>query len=337
MGLRGIVSGLALLFGLASLHPSAVSAETIKIGLFKGTSAGGPIYIAMERGYFTAEHLDPQLLFFDAGEPIAVATVSGDVDFGAAGISAGLYNLAAQGALRVIGGMNRDVPGFHAVGFYASKRAFDSGVTSMKAFAGHTSGVTTIGSTYHYSLGLLEEKAQIDPKSVRAVPLQGMPNIMSALAGGQVDTAVLPVPLAAPAVQRGDFKLLGYTSDEAPWQVGLIWTSTKLADHDPDRVQRFLRAYRKGGKDYFAAFTAPDGSSHFGNGADDILRIIAKYTAQPVARIKPALSYDDPDGRLDVADVANQVAWFHGQGMVKSTIDTKKLIDQRYALPIAAH
>jgi NitT/TauT family transport system substrate-binding protein len=91
---------LALFLGAISLHPNAASADTIKIGLFKGISAGGPIYIAIDRGYFAAEGLDAQLLFFDAGEPIAVATVSGDVDFGAAGISAGLYNLAAQGALK---------------------------------------------------------------------------------------------------------------------------------------------------------------------------------------------------------------------------------------------
>jgi NitT/TauT family transport system substrate-binding protein len=167
--------------------------------------------------------------------------------------------------------------------------------------------------------------------------LQGMPNIMSALTGEQVDTAVLPIPLAAPSVQRGDFKFLGYTSDEAPWQMGLIWTSTKTADNNPDRVQGFLRAYRKGGRDYFAAFTAPDGSSTFGKDSDDILKIIAKYVSQPVAQIKTALSYDDPEGRLDVADVANQVAWFHAQDMVKSAIDTNKLIDRRYALPIATH
>ena len=337
MKFRSVVAGVALLFAAIGLPFNAASAETIKIGLFKGISAGGPIYIAIERGYFAAEGLDAQLLFFDAGEPIAVATVSGDLDFGAAGISAGLYNLAAHGELRVIGGVNRDVPGFHAIGFFASKRAFASGVTSMKAFAGHTSGLTTVGSTYHYTLGLLEQKAQIDSKTVRVMPLQGIPNIVSALSGGQVDTAVLPIQLTTSAVQRGDFKLLGYTSDEAPWQIGLIWTSTKTADRNPDRVQRFLRAYRKGGHDYMEAFTAPDGSRRFGEGSDDVLKIISKYTSQSVEQIKPSLSYDDPDGGLDEADVANQVAWFHEQGMVKAAIDTKKLIDQRYARSIATH
>jgi NitT/TauT family transport system substrate-binding protein len=291
----------------------------------------------MERGYFAAEGLDAQLLFFDAGEPIAVATVSGDVDFGAAGISAGLYNLAGQGALRIIGGMNRDVPGFHAVGFFASNRAAAAGVTSMKSFGGHSSGVTTVGSTYHYALGLLEEKAKIDSKSVRVVPLQGMPNILSALTGGQVDTAVLPVPFATPSLKGGEIKLLGYTSDVAPWQMGVIWTATKTANTNPDRIRRFLRAYRKGGHDYFQAFTAPDGSSYFGPTAPEILAIIAKYTHQTVEQIKPGIAFVDPDARIDEADIANQITWFHTEDMVKKAIDPKSLIDSRYALPITSH
>jgi len=332
MGMKATRIGLCVV--MASLWLGGARAETIKIGLFKGISAGGPVYIAIDRGYFAAENLDAQLLFFDAGEPIAVATVSGDVDFGAAGISAGLYNLAAQGALRIIGGMNRDVPGFHAVGFFASNRAAASGVTSMKSFAGHTSGVTTVGSTYHYALGLLEEKARIDSKSVRAVALQGMPNILSALTGGQVDTAVLPVPFATPSLNRGDIKLLGYTSDVAPWQMGVIWTATKTANGDPDRIQRFLRAYRKGGHDYFEAFTAADGSSRVGPTAPAILSIIAKYTHQTVEQIKPGIAFVDPEARIDEADIANQIAWFHSGGMVKNTIDAKTLIDKRYAVKL---
>jgi len=334
IGMKAMRIGLCA--AIASLWLSSTQAETIKIGLFKGISAGGPIYIAMDRGYFAAEGLDAQLLFFDAGEPIAVATVSGDLDFGAAGISAGLYNLADQGALRIIGGMNRDVPGFHAVGFFASNHAASAGVTSMKSFGGHTSGVTTVGSTYHYALGFLEEKAKIDSKSVRVVPLHGMPNILSALTGGQVDTAVLPVPFATPSLKRGDIKLLGYTSDVSPWQMGVIWTATKTAKGNPDRIQRFLRAYRKGGHDYFEAFTAADGSSHFGPTAPATLSIIAKYTHQTVEQIKPGIAFVDPEARIDEADIANQIAWFHEEGMVKKPIDAKTLIDGRYALPVKA-
>lgn len=329
-----LASAILLIVAGTALAAQA-SAETIKIGLFRGISAGGPIYIAMAKGYFAAEGLTAELTFFDAGEPIAVATVSGDVDFGAAGISAGLYNLAGQGALKIIGGVNRDVPGFHAVGYFVSNRAYAAGVKSIKDFARHSAGVTTIGSTYHYTLGLLEQHGGIEAKSVRVLALQSIPNIASALTGGQADIAVLPVPFATPAVKRGDFKLLGYTSDVAPWQIGLIWTATKTANNKPDLVKRFYRAYRKGGRDYNNAFTGADGQRIEGPTAPEVLAIIAKYTGQTVEQISRGISYVDPDGRIDMADVENQIRWFKSQGMVKAGVDAKKLIDRRYALDVA--
>jgi NitT/TauT family transport system substrate-binding protein len=326
----------ALLSGIfMALAVSAAQAETIKIGLFRGTSAGGPIYIAMDKGYFAAEGLTAELTFFDAGEPIAVATVSGDVDFGAAGVSAGLYNLAGKGALKIIGGVNRDVPGFRAIGYYVSNRAYDAGVRTLRDFAGHSAGVTTVGSTYHYTLGLLEQHGGVAPKAVRVLALQSIPNIASALTGGQTDIAVLPVPYATPAAKRGNYKLLGYVSDVAPWQVGVIWTATKTADTKPDLVKRFYRAYRKGGRDYNDAFTGPDGKRIEGPTAPAVLAIIAKHIGQTVEQIAPGISYVDPDGRIDLGDIANQIHWYKSQGMVKSGVEAKNLIDRRYAVDVA--
>jgi NitT/TauT family transport system substrate-binding protein len=330
-----MAAALIIVVAVGAARPAR--AETITVGLFHGTSAGGPIYIAMDKGYFAAEGLTVKVQFFNAGEPIAVATVSGDVDFGAAGISAGLYNLAGQGALKIIGGVNRDVPGFHAIGYYASNRAYEAGLRSIKDFAGHSAGVTTIGSTYHYTLGLLEQHGHVATKSVRYIPLHGMPNIATALTGGKIDVTILPVPFAAPALKRGDFKQLGYTSDVAPWQVGVLWTATKTAKNKPDLVKRFYRAYRKGGHDYNAAFTGPNGERIDGPTAPAVLAIIAKYTHQSVAQIDRGISYVDPDGKLDVANVESQVRWFKSQGMVKPKVDAKALIDRRYAVDIARH
>ena len=93
-----------------ALIATGVHAETVKIGVFRGTTASGAIYIAKEKGYFAAEGLDPEVVVFDAGEAVAVATMSGAIDIGAAGVSAAFYNLASQGALRIIAGINRDVP-----------------------------------------------------------------------------------------------------------------------------------------------------------------------------------------------------------------------------------
>ena len=132
------------------------AAEKIKLGVIKTTSSG-PIYIAIERGYFAAEGIDAEMVFFDAAQPIAVATVSGDVDIGSTGLTAGFYALAGQGALKIIGAQGREAPGFHNLGYMVSNRAFDSGVTSLKNVAGRSVAVSQTGAPGHYVIGALAE------------------------------------------------------------------------------------------------------------------------------------------------------------------------------------
>lgn len=49
-------------------------------------TGNGPIFIALEKGYFAAEGLAAEFVPFD--NPIASAVVAGDIDFGAAPPSA---------------------------------------------------------------------------------------------------------------------------------------------------------------------------------------------------------------------------------------------------------
>jgi len=74
--------------------------------------SSAPVFIAQDKGYFREAGLDVELKFFDAAQPIAVATTSGDVDFGITAFTAGLYNLAGRGTLKVIGGMSREKAGY---------------------------------------------------------------------------------------------------------------------------------------------------------------------------------------------------------------------------------
>src|SRR5579862_9269687 len=116
--------------GSVSLASSAGVAETIKIGAQK--VAGGPLYIAAAKGYYAAEGLEPDFVFFEAGEPIAVAAASGAIDFGVAGMTGGLYSLAGQGALKLIAGQTHEVPTFHANTVAVSNRAYEAGLKSLK-------------------------------------------------------------------------------------------------------------------------------------------------------------------------------------------------------------
>ena len=106
----------------------------MKFGVFKvvGTS---PVFIAQEKGYFAAEGLDVETVPFTAQEPLVLGIAPrGDLDFGATAFTGGFYNLAGQGALRIIGAFIHEAPGFQANTIIASNSAYDAG---LKTAEGH--------------------------------------------------------------------------------------------------------------------------------------------------------------------------------------------------------
>jgi NitT/TauT family transport system substrate-binding protein len=326
---------VALLAAGLALPLTQAAAETVTVGLARNGGGGGaPVFIAMKKGYFAAEGLTIEPVLFEASGPIAAGVVSGSVDFGATGISAGLYNLAGQGALRIIDGITHEEPGFQLMAVLASVRAFDAGLTSVQGLAGHTVGITQLGNGAHYSIALIEDKYGIDPKSVRFVQLQSNANVVSATSGGQVDAASAPILTFAQDVEHGQSKVLAYVGDETPWQNAILFTATKTADERQDMVERFLRALHKGQRDYHNAFSGPDGKRQDGPIAPEIVAIIGDAFGQTPAAVRQAISYTDPEGRLDFQDLMHQIAWFRAQGMVKEGFDAASVIDKRYAKPL---
>jgi NitT/TauT family transport system substrate-binding protein len=110
--------GLMLLGALGLTTGPTAAAEHIRIGVVRIAS---PVFIAIDRQYWAAEGLDPELVFFDSAPPIAVAVASGDLDFGVTGLSGGLYNLGAT--LRIIAASTREAPGFQLSAYLAAKGA----------------------------------------------------------------------------------------------------------------------------------------------------------------------------------------------------------------------
>src|SRR5260370_9948387 len=166
-----------------------------KVGVLR-LSSSAPVFIAQDKGYFRDAGLDIELKFFDAAQPIAVATTSGDVDFGITALTAGLYNLAGKGTLKVIGGMSREKAGYPLIGYFASNNAYAPGLTTPQDPAGKRIAVTQTGSSFHYSLGLLADKYAFKPSHAQLLPLQSLSNAVAALKGETVDAALLPVSTA---------------------------------------------------------------------------------------------------------------------------------------------
>jgi NitT/TauT family transport system substrate-binding protein len=324
---------LAMALPLFAFPPQRAAAEDVKIGYIKVTALA-PVMVAQAKGYFAAEGLDAEIVAFDAPVPVAQAVVSGAVDFGTTGPSGAFYNLAGQGALHIIAGMAREAPSFQFLAVLASNRAYNAGLTSVKALAGHSVAVSDIGGAAHYSLTLIEEKYHIDPASVRVTPLQGISAAISALAGGSVDASSSPSTAFAPVIERGDAKLLAYVGDETPWQAGIVYTTRKTADERRGTVEKVLRALKNAMRDYHDAFTDPDERRKDGPTAPEILAILSKQLGQPPAQVARAIAYVDRDGRVDVKDLNHQVAFLRAQGLIKGAVDLDAIVDKRYVVPL---
>src|SRR5690348_2061358 len=221
------VAVLLLLILAGQCAPAA--AEHAKIGVVKSTLSA-PLYVAIAKGFFMEEDIDPEIVFFEAAQPIFVAVVSGDIDGGVSGVTGGFYQLASQNQLRIIAAHSREVPGFNGYGIFVSKTAYDAGLKSLKDIGGHSGGINTIGSSFHYSIALIAEKYGIDMKTIALKPLQQNNAITSALTGGTVDFAIVSNVYGLGPVARGQAKVLGWVGDEKQWQLGAAAVTPTTAD-----------------------------------------------------------------------------------------------------------
>ncbi len=301
-----------------------------KIGVLR-LSSSAPVFIAQDRGYFKQAGLDIELKFFDAAQPIAVATASGDVDFGVTAFTAGLYNLAGKGALKVIGGMSREKAGYPLIGYFASNNAYAGGLKTPKDLAGKRIAVTQTGSSFHYSLGILADKYGFKLADIKVLPMQSLSNAAAALKGETVDAALLPVSTARKLIDDGGARLLGWVGDETPWQLGAVFASPKALGNKP-LVTKLLAALARADREYHDVILASikDGKADINDKTKPLLEIIARYTNLQVAQVVGNCAYIDPDGKLDVSNVANQIAWMQEQGFVDKGFGVDAVIAREF-------
>jgi NitT/TauT family transport system substrate-binding protein len=327
--MRALLSIFAITCGLACSHPAAPS-QHVRVAVLPFISSA-PVFIAKERGYFEKEGLDVELARFDAAQPVALAVASGDADFGVTAFTAAFFNLAGKGALKVIAAQSREEPGYDFVAYVASKQAYAAGLHTPKDLAGKSVAISTVGSSFHYVLGMLAAKYGWPADSLQLKPMQSIPNMVAALAGGQVDATVLPANNALKLQNDGSGRIVGWVHEETPWQLGALFSSSKNVQEKRPLVQRFVRAYQHGLADYAAAFLRKDaqGKREFGAEAQALMPIFSKWVdPKPTLELAEAsANYMDPQGRLLVGDIYKQVSWYQSQGLVDRTVSPAEFID----------
>jgi NitT/TauT family transport system substrate-binding protein len=328
---RGVL--IALVLGTAVLGAGVGSARAdspVKIGALK-LSSSAPLFIGVDKGFFKEYGIDPELVFFQAAAPIATALATGQIDVGATGITAALYNIVLGGEqIWLVADKGREWPGYPLTGIVVQKELYDGGLRQIADLKGKRVGITTLGSTFHYSLGNILEKSGLKLEDVRVVPLQTMPAAIEALKGKQVDAILLPQPFPGTAEAQGFGKILFWAGDLHPWQTVAVFYSRKFAANRP-RAVAFMKGYVKASRYYYDAVLAQkDGRPVPGANYDEVVRIAAKYTEARPEVIRLGFPFQDRNARLLVTDIERQMKWWTDKGFMKRTIPLKGIVDTSF-------
>ena len=319
---------LAMTVLLVSWGAAPVAAgEKLVVGALRLTSSA-PLFIAAEKGYFVEEGLDVTLKFMKSAQPVAMALAAGDVDVGATGLTAGLYNAAANGLnVSIVADKGRVWPGYRLVGLMVSNEAWDKGIRTLSDLRGNRVGITQMGSTFHYMLGNILTKNGMDLKDVKPTPLGGVKSMMDAVAANRIETAFMVQPFCTVMEQKKVGHVMLWAGDEMRYQIAAIFFSEKMAENHGLSV-KFLRAYIRACRFYYDnCLMKKNGLLEKGPGFDEVIGYIAKYTSRKPSLIALGLNYNDRDGRLFAEDIQRQIDWYHDHKMVGKSLDAAKIVN----------
>jgi NitT/TauT family transport system substrate-binding protein len=322
-------------FSLAALANAAspAAAQTaplnprvaIKLGAIGAVSDAG-IFIAQEKGYFTDEALDVELVSFKAAPQIFPAIATGEVQVSGSAVTPALFNAFARGiGMKLVADKGQVAKGFGFAAIVIRSDLTDA-VKDFKDLKGRKFAVMGKGVSSTAQLGKALELGGIEPSEVDFVEL-GLPEMVAALGNKAIDGATLLEPFITLATARNIAVRWKGMEDFLPFtgQNGVIIYSQKFAEEQGEAAKRWMVAYLKGTRAYLDAVT---------NGADRdaINAILAKHTAVKdlslLGRIAP--TGFDPNGRLEIKSLEADQDWFLKLGLQEGRADLGRVIDYQY-------
>ncbi len=295
-----------LLFGCQSAPP--VRPTRVRLGYIPLVDLAG-LYLALDRGYFAAENLELELTSMSGGATILPAVASGSLDIGFSNVLSAILARASGFDLTIL---------VHVENEDAASRTHrlivrgDAPIQSARDVEGKIIAVNTYNNIEHLMTQKWLEQNGVDPTRVRFVelPFTEMP---PALAQKQVDVLVTSEPYGTIALTQGGRTLAEPYVEMVPeTAVASFVASERWVRANPDTVQRFVRAYRRGSDE---AAKDPDAQR----------AVIPKYT-----RLDPALVQQIRLVTLRTTVQPDRLQWWADEalrrGLLKSPLDARVLI-----------
>lgn len=299
---------------------------TVRMGVL-GITAEAGAYIAAERGYFAAEGITPEFVTVDFGARAIPALATAQVEVLGGGFSPSLINAMQRGLnLKLVASLQSGQPERSAGGFLVRKARIDDGsIRDWADLRGRRVALPGRGTVGDYSIARGLALGGLTLADVELVELP-FPDMIPAFANGNIDGAHTAEPLTTLASERGIAVRWRTSGEYAPGTVSALVTyGPTFLEQQPDVGRRWMIGYLRGARDYRAYVDR-------GEGRDEIVQILVKHTTVKDAALYDRMGkgYVDPDGAIDMADIAAQTAFYTQEGFVQGPADVPAMEDRSF-------
>jgi NitT/TauT family transport system substrate-binding protein len=319
-----VVIVLTLLIGIVWNYNSEknITSEISKVKIASLPNVLGlPVYIAIEKGYFTDEGLDVELIKFEAPNQIIDALLQGQVDIshpGAATGIAGIADFKNSGKIKIYALSGEDDSKVQYDAILVKK---DSDIKTIQDLKGKKLGIMA-GTIQWQTIAreILDQNNLVYDKDVKIVEI-ALGLQAQALATGDIDASLIvePVPTVVKAKGIGQelvpFVAAKYISN--PFYAGAGIIRVDFAKENPNTTKKLINAINKAIKDIREN---PDENRQYLKGytqLDD-----TTIANAPIVLFKMYNEFDDKD----INETQKFYDIFTKWGVVDGKMDFKQLI-----------
>jgi NitT/TauT family transport system substrate-binding protein len=313
-------------FVFVQFTPARAAEAEVSVGLTNSATDVG-FFIADKRGYFREEGIRPKFILFDSAARMNALFGSGDLDVGAGGMSAGLYNGIARGIdIRIVADKNSTPPGRASQKLLVRKDLLDSGrFKTLSDLKGMRVATSAPGTAAMGTMVKILDKAGLKSGDIDEVHMS-FAQMVLALTNKAVDAALPAEPQATQAMGAGAVKVASDDEIYPNHQISAVLFSGQFAKKDPALATRFLKAYLRGVRDHNDSLV--DGK-FAGPKGDAVVAILTEYSLvkDPAVHRSFVLSAINPDGKLDLASMKEDLRVFREAKLIEGKVEVEQAVD----------
>src|SRR5712692_620195 len=329
VAVRCAVAAAIALFGVPSI---AQTGDKVKVAT-PGIASDIGFFIADKKGYFRDEGLNVEMTRIDVSPQMTAPLGMGQLDVGAGTVAVNFYNAVARNiGLRVVADKGSIRPGYGFSGLLVRKDHVESGrFRGFRDLKGMKIAVGTFGSSNSSAVNEALKLGGLTWGDATMVEIN-FPQQLSAYANKAIDASMTNEPTATRAVQeRLDVRFAGHDEIYPGQQTAVVLYSELFARQRPQVALKFMRAYIRAVREYNDALA--DGRIA-GPNAEEVIAILTEYTfiKDPKVHRQITPAAIDPDGRLGLASLRNDLAFFKEQRLVHDPgMTVERIIDASFA------